>query len=606
MVSVIKDKNLIQLIRRSANEIGYKTLSIIAFSLTLAIVISITFISAQQRQSLVQQAADTDIWAFEETFTGKPTSPDQATLPKTFDYAATHRNHPASPDGPWDSFPADHGMDCVGPPVQHNVTTNHTSNGNNPDKSFFMCNDHMMSSMGDVDGYSVTNFWPKQEFDFTSGTGVLEFDVNINGSHGRSWWEVMIAPRDQMKVGAAQEWLPIDETYPKDRVILSFSDNSNRWIGVGSGVIPPDGWSVDQSDWRNWSGDIDPTDPANTDRRIRRKHRIELTDTKINWRIQKQDGTFDDFSVDLPAGLPLKKGIVMFKTHAYTPNKDGVHNMFTYHWDNIRFNGPKLPAYENFEYAPIVNLAANGSRPIGETETFTMDLPKIGPNPALFGQIQQPNRGQVLLSVNGNPNISLTDYMNLMDNNCNSGGWTSFRTPINPSLLKVGVNTFKWTIGPRPSCMAEWGWDGFSVKGFEVQYDGIAGTISTPAPTNIVLTPAATTIPTATPVPPTSVVVSPTPTMAPTPVPFTPTPTRTPTPIPPTATTIPTATPLPSATPTRTPAQSADFNNSGTVDIQDLSFLLTRWGTNDTTADLNKDGKISTFDLSILLSNYGK
>lgn len=108
--------------------------------------------------------------------------------------------------------------------------------------------------------------------------------------------------------------------------------------------------------------------------------------------------------------------------------------------------------------------------------------------------------------------------------------------------------------------------------------------------------------------------LTPTPTITPTPTPsLTPTPTRTPTPTPlpptpsPTPTSQPTPTPVPpTPTPTKTQAQRADFNNNGRVEIQDLSYLLSRWGSNDLTADLNNDGKISTFDLSILLTNWGK
>ena len=39
-----------------------------------------------------------------------------------------------------------------------------------------------MLSMGEVEGYSVTSFWPRQEFDFANG-GVLAFDVNVNDDH---------------------------------------------------------------------------------------------------------------------------------------------------------------------------------------------------------------------------------------------------------------------------------------------------------------------------------------------------------------------------------------------------------------------------------------
>jgi hypothetical protein len=208
-------------------------------------------------------------WAFEESFTGlDPAAPSQELLPDHFDFVATHRTHPRDHEPLFDPFPADHGPDCAGPapptPAQHPVVTTHTSNGADPDQSFFICREHMMSAMGEVEGYSVTAFWTRQEFDFADG-GTLEFDVNLNDGHPRSWWEILITPREQMKFGAAREWLPIDETYPRDRIVLDFSPSSRRAIAVGSGVVAPGGWRFNDGDWRF----IDPADPALDDRRIR-------------------------------------------------------------------------------------------------------------------------------------------------------------------------------------------------------------------------------------------------------------------------------------------------------------------------------------------------
>jgi hypothetical protein len=47
-----------------------------------------------------------------------------------------------------------------------------------------------------------------------------------------------------------------------------------------------------------------------------------------------------------------------------------------------------------------------------------------------------------------------------------------------------------------------------------------------------------------------------------------------------------------------------DINNDGSVNVLDLSILLSRWQTADATADLNHNGTVDIFDLSILLSNY--
>ena len=153
------------------------------------------------------------LWAFEATFNGDPSAPSQTLLPCNFDFAATHRTHPGEVFAPLKTFPADHGPDCAGPNplhnplAQHQVSTSHFSGSRQPDPSFYICKNHMMSSVGHVSGYSITSFWPKQEFDFSDG-GILEFDVNINGSHPRTWFEVLIAPRDELKINSARSFLP--------------------------------------------------------------------------------------------------------------------------------------------------------------------------------------------------------------------------------------------------------------------------------------------------------------------------------------------------------------------------------------------------------------
>ena len=414
-------------------------------------------------------------WALFETFDGDPPSPSQALLPDTFDFVATHRTHPRNHEPGFAAFPADHGDDCRGPspplPAQHMVTTSHTSNGHAPDESFYVCKNHMMSSMGEVEGYSVTAFWARQEFDFSNG-GVLEFDVNLNDDHPRSWWEILIAPRELLKVGAAHSWLPIDETYPTERIVLELSSQTGRWIGVGSGALDPAGWLVEESDWRTW-GYIDPDDPALDDRRIRRRMRITLSDTRILWEIEMQDGSFDGYAVDVPEGLPFGRGLVLFKTHAYTPLKDANTDEYTFHWDNVRFDGPVVGRYRAFETSELGYLQANGSRAVGESLTMTIELPEAptdDEHPVLFGQLHGPLSGQVRLRVNDEleRTVHPLDYS---EDGCATNGWASFRVELDADELLAGVNDFEWTIGPRPAC-ATWQWDGFSVKGLEIQLDG--------------------------------------------------------------------------------------------------------------------------------------
>ena len=420
-------------------------------------------------------------WAFEETFDGDPASPSQALLPRSMNYVVTHRSHPqehfTKQFGP---FPADHAEDCAGPNPEvsplpsHPVISDHKSSNSNPDQSFFLCKNHMMTSMGEVDPYSVTAFWPRQEFDFSDG-GVVEFDVNINRGHTfRHWFEVMIVPRDQIRLGAGPEDSPIDEHYPADRIVFEYR-RATRGIKVGTAGIDPEGWLVNERDkgeydWNYWYA-LYPDDPAVTDRRIRRTMRLQLQDSQIVWGIEKADGTFDEYIVEVPDGMPFDRGIVMFKTHSYTPSKDNNNDTFTFHWDNIRFDGPVVGRHDAYDADNVVYLQRNGSREIGETETVNIKLPRVGPNPVLIGQVNQPMKGQVLLSINGRPNIEVESDQ-YSEPNCISNNWKTFYIELDPSWLQEGDNSFQWTIGPRNPCVTDENqWDGFSVKALQVHVD---------------------------------------------------------------------------------------------------------------------------------------
>ena len=65
----------------------------------------------------------------------------------------------------------------------------------------------------------------------------------------------------------------------------------------------------------------------------------------------------------------------------------------------------------------------------------------------------------------------------------------------------------------------------------------------------------------------------------------------------------PTAGPLTVNTP---PLKLGDANHDGTVNILDLSILLTNYGSQNSNCDFNSDGTVNILDLSILLTHYGQ
>jgi hypothetical protein len=54
------------------------------------------------------------------------------------------------------------------------------------------------------------------------------------------------------------------------------------------------------------------------------------------------------------------------------------------------------------------------------------------------------------------------------------------------------------------------------------------------------------------------------------------------------------------------PSLPGDLNSDNTVNVTDLSILLSDYGTSNTAADINGDGTVNILDLSALLSHYGQ
>ena len=57
--------------------------------------------------------------------------------------------------------------------------------------------------------------------------------------------------------------------------------------------------------------------------------------------------------------------------------------------------------------------------------------------------------------------------------------------------------------------------------------------------------------------------------------------------------------------PTDTPARG-DVNGDGRVNLLDLAYVASRFGSSTPAADLNGDGKVDILDLVIIADNYGR
>jgi hypothetical protein len=227
------------------------------------------------------------------------------------------------------TWTADHDLNCGDVSTQR--TLHSTVSDPNEDELVFVCRDHLMSSMGDVDGYSIVWFSPDGNKDkvpdsYTSANiSKVSWDVSVTNLGARQWWEVMLVPEGTPHLATVDWVASTAEIDPYD----------SKAIVMGSGPFGNDG---------NIFSGGNSQDPL-TFCHIHDCYDVEGSLSKMIRRpfsmIDNRNGTvtFNGFNSTwtYPGKFPDKFS-VYFKDHNYTPDKDGVPIGHTWHWDSIVVN----------------------------------------------------------------------------------------------------------------------------------------------------------------------------------------------------------------------------------------------------------------------------
>ncbi len=176
------------------------------------------------------------------------------------------------------------------------------------------CNDHMMTSMGDVDGYSLVWFSPNQTF---TNVRRVCWDVNLTNLGNRQWWEVAIVPVGERELFADVGAADLPEQGPGTMVVKFNSINASNKL------------ALDDTD----SGE---TYDAGPDKATRYQHcLVDNGDDTVSVTQQRSTGTV---TLTGSGSLPDGPVTVVFKDHRYTPDKSERsfdRPAYTWHWDNI-------------------------------------------------------------------------------------------------------------------------------------------------------------------------------------------------------------------------------------------------------------------------------
>jgi hypothetical protein len=284
------------------------------------------------------------------TTTVAPTSPPAAgAFVETFadgeawrarwDLDVHHRADADTPPTPvgTNTWNGDHATTCEGPDLFRTLNA-----GGDRSQHFYRCapfgnNDaaHIMSSVGDVDGYSTLSMSPLTTFPTVHK---VCWDQNITDNGGRMWTEVLVVPASKVADGV------ITHVNPE---FVGVDDKTKQHTADTFGVmVHGQYWGLNV--FANGVRQVDSQYQAGKDvagresRAIRRQHC--LTDNGNNTVTVLIDQGVNGFYQRTFAGHFPTNARVILEQHAYTPDKDGESCQtrgiltgcrYTYHWDNI-------------------------------------------------------------------------------------------------------------------------------------------------------------------------------------------------------------------------------------------------------------------------------
>lgn len=512
----------------------------------------VTYYQFTQNQDL-RKFASSNTSLFHETFDGSPTMPQPFTQTgqSTWDIAVHSRDTDSLQT--LHQLDAHHGADCS-PPLDATgtIVTHHTTGIY--EEAVFKCKDHIMTAINEG-GYGAIYLTPNRLMDISNGTTTLKFNVSTFRSSSRDWIDVWITPYENNMQLPLDSWLPDLQGTPKNAIHIKQDQGIFKTYIIKDYVET----EVSSNTFTKYDSILTPSP------KDRATFELQLSKNHIKFGMPPQLLTSNRSVYWVDTAIPelgWTQAVVQLGHHSYNPTKDcpeanipgpdGTCKPNTWHWDDIQISNS----------VPFTMIKANKRTINTATETLSFIQPA-------------PENAYLRFSAVGNVDVSFDNGVTYAPalrqlGSAEAGGqhhpehFSSYWTPI-PSgtqIVKLKFSGDGWYNGAWP----------YLAKDFAIwALDSQQTEEITAAPTtqNITMTPTPTLI---------------SPTLTPTHI-NTPTPTQPP-------------------TPTQNPFSVGDFNHDGKTNVQDLSYLLSKWNSSDILSDINHDGRVNSLDLSILLTNW--
>ncbi|MGE4131211.1 MAG: hypothetical protein AB7F86_06205 [Bdellovibrionales bacterium] len=222
------------------------------------------------------------------------------------------------------SWKGDYDLMGGGPGTERTLSSQ--PNNFHVDQLNYMAHDHWMTSMGDVDGFSILWFSPAKAF---QNVGLIEFDVSLPNLGARQWWEVSVVS-DSVYKSMGNGGVPTSKIPAHIRSEIGAASVNGSVEDSGILVFTYSGPMGYPGGLRIGAVGGADSNPSPNDKFKRHKASIKDNgDGTVTFTVAGRSFT-------RRAAFPTGPVRIVFSDHNYTPDKDGVPLGHTWHWDNIR------------------------------------------------------------------------------------------------------------------------------------------------------------------------------------------------------------------------------------------------------------------------------
>lgn len=253
-----------------------------------------------------------------------------------------------------------------------------------PEQDVAVCHGQAVEAVNDNGGVADLAMYPRQPFDFAGRTGTVEFDVSDNTQGPHAAWPAFLIT-DQ-PVPAPYEQAAGLADHAHDSVGFTLAEVCGQF-GCGANLPPGAARpafscvTVDTmfitSDYRQRSVPFVKDGCVLRSRRVGSENHVEVRINARGMRVYASDPGRPATLRLIAHGsfhVPLTRGLIWLEDVHYNGDKFNHQQSDTFSWDNVAFDGPRLPRDLGFD---VLDHRSRGPRAENGLPTFNLgwDVP---------------------------------------------------------------------------------------------------------------------------------------------------------------------------------------------------------------------------------------